>query len=77
MPRYLFHVIDGRAIIDTEGTEYPDLQHARLAAVQTAGRIIESEGPDASHNNAWRMSVADEAGTVVFSLDFSADLHGY
>jgi hypothetical protein len=61
MPRYFFHVIDGRAVIDTEGTEYPDLQQARLAAVQTAGRIIELEGPEAWHNNAWRMSVADEA----------------
>lgn len=52
MPRYFLHVIDGRAIIDAEGTEYPDLEQARLAAVRTAGRIIESEGIEAWHNNA-------------------------
>jgi hypothetical protein len=46
---------DGRAVIDTQGIEYPVFQQARLAAVRTAGRIIESEGPEAWHNNAWRM----------------------
>ena len=75
MPRYYFHVIDSRAIIDTEGTEYPTLEKGRLAAIETAGGILKSEGMAAWHNNAWRMSVADEAGVVVFSLDFAADYH--
>jgi hypothetical protein len=46
---------DGRAVIDTQGIEYPVLQQARLAAVRTAGWIFKSEGPEAWHNNAWRM----------------------
>jgi hypothetical protein len=77
MPCYYFHVIDSRAIIDTEGTEYPNLEKARFVAIETAGSIIKSEGMAAWHNNVWRMSVADDAGVVVFSLDFAADNHGH
>ena len=30
MPRYFFHVIDGRNIIDDEGSELADLKEARV-----------------------------------------------
>ena len=64
MPRYFFHVIDGRAHIDTEGTEYPNIEKARLAAVETAGSIIKAEGTAAWSNNKWSMTVADEEGRL-------------
>ncbi|RYF38270.1 MAG: hypothetical protein EOO38_25035 [Cytophagaceae bacterium] len=76
MPRYFFHVIDGRAMLDTEGTEFPNLEKARSEAVRTAGSIIASEGIEAWGNNRWRMVLADEKGAVLFSLDFLADKHG-
>ena len=34
MPRYFFHVIDGREIIDNEGTELPGLKEARAEAIR-------------------------------------------
>jgi hypothetical protein len=37
MPRYFFHVIDGREILDYEGTELSDLREARAEAIRTAG----------------------------------------
>ena len=33
MPRYFFHVIDGRDIIDNEGAELADLKEARIEAI--------------------------------------------
>jgi len=37
MPRYFFHVIDGREILDHEGTELSGLREARAEAIRTAG----------------------------------------
>lgn len=75
MPRYFFHVLNSRAIVDTEGTEYPTLDAARRAAVRTAGQIIASEGETFWQEGAWRMAVADDSGKIVFTLDFIARSH--
>jgi hypothetical protein len=44
MPRYYFHVIDGRNIIDNEGAELTGLRQARVEAIQLAGAILRDEG---------------------------------
>jgi len=36
MPRYFFHVMDGRAVIDTVGTELADLNELPAAAAMSA-----------------------------------------
>ena len=71
MPRYFFHVLDGRALLDREGTELPNLASARSEAVRTAGEIL-SEMDGSWTGTAWRMSVADEEGIVLLTLDFMA-----
>lgn len=75
MPRYFFHVINRSAIIDTEGVELAGIAEARAMALQTAGEILSSEGDQFWHDGKWRMSVADAAGNICFTLDFSADTH--
>ena len=75
MPRYFFHVLNNRAIIDTQGAEYPGVDAAREAAVRTAGEIVVSEGTKFWQNDKWRMAVADETGRIILTLDFSATIH--
>lgn len=77
MPRYFFHVIDGFAQVDTLGTELISLEEARMQAVEASGRILADLGRQFwGDGREWTMTVADEAGRVVFSLRFSADDHG-
>jgi hypothetical protein len=71
VPRYYFHIADGRVIHDNEGTELPDLKSARAEAIRTSGTIL-SEQNSSWTGTAWRMSVADEQGTVLLTIDFSA-----
>ncbi len=76
MPRFFFHVLNNRAILDAEGTEYGSFEEARVAAVRTAGEILVSEDMKFWENGNWRMAVADESGVILFTLDFSAKTHG-
>jgi uncharacterized protein DUF6894 len=72
MARYFFHVIDGRSVVDEEGTELTSLGEARREAVRLSGNIL-SEGPDQFwEGEQWRMDVADERGLTLFALHFSA-----
>ncbi|HEV7255253.1 MAG TPA: hypothetical protein VGN97_19370 [Mesorhizobium sp.] len=76
MPRFFFHVMDGRALIDHEGTEVPDAQAARAEALRTAGEILRSEGTSHWAGDKWQMTVADEKGNTVFSLSFEVTDYG-
>jgi hypothetical protein len=71
VPRYFFHVMDGKAIIDDTGMELDSMHEVRHQAIRTAGEIL-SEGIASWSGVTWRMSVADESGTVVYSVEFSA-----
>jgi hypothetical protein len=72
MPRYFFHVADGRDIPDLEGTVLPSPAEARSEAIRTAGEIIKSEGAEFWDGTEWQMTVKDEAGASMFTLRFSA-----
>ena len=76
MPRYYFHVIDGRDIIDSEGTELADLREARIEAIQLAGSILRDEGDKFWNGEEWHMNVTDASGQSVLKLRFSADDQG-
>ena len=76
MPRYFFHVIDGRAIIDHEGTEFPNLRTARAEAIRLAGAILRDEGDKFWNGEEWHMNVTDASGQSVLKLRFSADDQG-
>jgi hypothetical protein len=76
MPRYFFHVIDGRDIIDHEGTELSGLREARTEAIRLAGAILRDECDKFWNGTEWHMNVADAAGHSVLKLRFSADDQG-
>ena len=76
MPRYFFHVIDGREIIDNEGSELAGLREARVEAIHLAGSILRDEGDKFWKGEEWHMNVTDASGLSVLKLRFSADDQG-
>jgi hypothetical protein len=76
MPRYYFHVIDGREMIDSEGTELADLRQARIEAIHLAGSILRDEGDKFWNGEQWHMDVTDASGRSALKLHFSADDQG-
>ena len=76
MPRYYFHVIDGREIIDNEGSELAGLREARIEAIHLAGSILRDEGDEFCKGEEWHMNVTDASGLSVLKLRFSADDQG-
>lgn len=74
MPRYFFHVMDGKALIDEEGVDLPDINAARKQAIRTAGEIL-ADGEASGHLMAefpWQMTVVDDERRTVFTLAFQA-----
>jgi hypothetical protein len=76
MPRYFFNVIDGRSIIDNQGSELAGLKEARVEAIQLAGAILRDEGDTFWNGEEWHMNVTDASGQSVLKLHFSADDQG-
>jgi hypothetical protein len=60
MPRYYFHVVDGHNITDNEGTEFPNLRHARAEAIRLAGAILRDEGDTFWDGTEWHMNVTGD-----------------
>jgi hypothetical protein len=73
MPRYFFHIADGREILDREGTELADDAEARAQAVMLAGGMLRDIGCDFWNSGHWRLRVVNEAGRTVCALRLAAD----
>jgi hypothetical protein len=76
MPRYFFHVIDGRDIIDNEGSELTNLKEAWVEVIQLAGTILRDEGDKFWDGSEWHMNVTDASGLSVPKLCFAAQDQG-
>jgi len=76
MHRYFFYVIDGRSIIDNEGSELAGLKEARVEAIQLAGAILRDEGDKFWKDEEWYMDVTDATRQSVLKLRFSAQDQG-
>jgi hypothetical protein len=72
MPRYFFHINDGKDCPDTEGTVLADAATAHAQAVETAGAMLKDKGKRLWDGAEWRMTVIDGAGQTVCDLHFSA-----
>jgi hypothetical protein len=70
VPRYFFHVFDGQTLPDREGTELPDYNHARREAISYAGKLLDDDASRIGLGEDWHMEVVDEAGLILFRLDF-------
>ena len=72
MPRYYFHVHDGKDILDQIGTELPNDEAAESAAIVSAGEMLKDLDGDFWKESSWRMEVLDESGALVCQLKMSA-----
>lgn len=72
MPIYHFNVHDGVSIPDPEGTELPDLQSARKAAVQLCGALLTEQAEAFWNEKEWSLDVCDHSGLILFKLTFFA-----
>lgn len=72
MPRYFFHVHDGTASRDTEGTQLADIYAAQEEAIRTSGELLREIGGKFWNGEEWSLEVTDEAGRVLFTLRFVA-----
>jgi hypothetical protein len=74
MPQYFFNVDDGEPLIDEEGTELPDLESARQAAVILSGEILrDGSGTGLWRGKPWRLWVTEgRRGKRLFTLSFFA-----
>ena len=73
MPRYFFHVIDGTAVRDQDGTELASIDVAQEEAIRMSGEILRDMGARVSDGTKWRLEVTDQEGDVLFVLHFSAE----
>ena len=75
MPRYFFHVDNGKFIADQSGTELPDLAAARREAVRSAGQMIDDTQQSFwEHMTPWNMHVTDSDDRLLFTLSFSTKI---
>jgi hypothetical protein len=72
LPRYHFHVEDGRSYPDPDGTELASAEAARHEAVRLAGRLLEDHAREFWDTGRWWVKVTDDAGRVLFRLELSA-----
>ena len=73
MPRYFFHVHDGHAMIDHEGTELAGPDEARQQAITAAGEILRDQDKTFWNGEDWNMHVKDEVGRTVCTLLFAGE----
>lgn len=70
MPRFHFNICDGICTLDSEGTELPDWQAARLEAIRRAADVLSREADRIALGEDWRIEVTDHTGLVLFQMSF-------
>ncbi|TXN24000.1 hypothetical protein [Methylobacterium sp. WL9] len=71
MPRFHFNVYDGKANIDSDGTDFDTWEDARVGAICSIGYELMDDAKRIALGEEWRMEVTDDAGLVLLRLDFS------
>lgn len=72
MPRYFFDIHDtGKIEKDDTGTEFPDLEAVRKAAMKTLPDIARQEIPKDGDQRSFVVLVTDEDGQPVYSATLS------
>lgn len=74
MPRYHFHVKDGKDYPDHQGTVLPDLAAARTEALRFRGALLGEAKNQFWEGANWTMNVPDESGVTLFNLAFQATM---
>jgi hypothetical protein len=76
MPRFHFHIVNGKNVYDESGVELPDVDAARNEAVRFAGEVLGEGLPfDFWQGIPWEMVVNDKpelrSGRTFFTLTLS------
>ena len=74
MTRYFFHAEDGRVFRDDHGVELPDLAAVRTAALTTMTEMAQALSDDFWKHQCLRITVTDDRGLTLISLDLTAAL---
>ncbi len=72
MPRYFFHLRDGRSLPDRHGTVLPDIAAVRREATRFAGETLRDRARILGAQEAWSVEAEDGRGQVLFTLRFTA-----
>ena len=72
MPLYHFNVHDGQDYPDIAGSDFVDLDAARVEAVQRIADVLKDGAPDFWRGSPWHMDVADATGLTLFTIMFLA-----
>src|SRR4051794_35253390 len=71
IPQFVFHLCDGvDHILDPEGIALPDMDAVKREALRAARDVTAHGVMDGKPDLDLRIDVADEAGTIVYSLAF-------
>ena len=74
--RFYFNLIcDDETMIDDEGVEVRDIEHARVQALKAITELRQEAGTDLAEWSRWRLEAVNEAGEVVFALQLNHTLH--
>ena len=69
MPKYYFYLLDSEEVVDSDGTELPDLNAAREHARQVARELtFKRDGMLQRSWSQWTMSVRNTDGKVLLSF---------
>jgi hypothetical protein len=71
MPRFYFHIFDGRDLRDDEGIELSHFQEARVEAIRYAGEILKDDAHRIALGEDWSMDVTDDTGLILFRFHLS------
>jgi hypothetical protein len=74
MPRYFFHVHDGKEFPDREGTVLADPEAARMESMIAASEMLRDAALNLWTGEEWTMHVVDERGQPICNLKFSATI---
>lgn len=69
MPRFYFHIHDGRDLLDTDGIDLADEAAAQIEAVRLMGEVLRDDAARVIQSAAWSLDVADGAGRLVYRID--------
>lgn len=72
MPRYFFHVQDGRDYPDLQGTELLDLKAARNEALRFAAALLLDHAETFWASGEWKLRVTNDSDLTLFELLFIA-----
>jgi hypothetical protein len=72
VPRFYFHLDDGGSFHDEEGAELATVAAARDEALRFLGHSLADKPGDFWARGQWRLSIADEAGATLFTVEVSA-----